>query len=91
MFFVFPFGQGSKVDILDEDVYVAGISYFPPSLTPRISTKLVSAMSSSAGIILPKRQTLKALLTSLGHQLFKTGKVELKVKAGITSEDVKHL
>ena len=44
-----------------------------------------------SGVKLSKRQSLKALLTSFGHELCKSGKVELKKEAGLTRTDIVHL
>lgn len=56
--------------LLDEDAYVVGLSYFPPTMAPHLTPKLVQATATTAGVQLPKKGNLKALLTALGHELY---------------------
>ena len=67
------------MELLDDDAYVVGLSYFPPSVAPNLSVAVVHAMALTAGVKLPKRrQNLKALLISFGHELHCCGKVKLR-------------
>ena len=76
---------------MDEDAYVVGLSFFPPSLATSLTTKKVQMMAELAGVKLPKRQYLQRSLISLGHELYKYGKVELTKDAGLCREDVRFL
>ena len=82
---------GNKIHLLDEDAYVVGLSFFPPAIAPNLCVSIVQAMAEATGVKLSKRQSLKALLTSFGHELYKSGKVELKKEAGLTRTDIVHL
>ena len=82
--------QHQKVNLLDEDAYVIGLSFFPPSLTSKLNVQVVKTMAAAAGINLPKRQNLKETLTTLGHELYSAGKVEISKSAGLTRADIEH-
>lgn len=82
--------QHKKVNLLDEDAYVVGLTFFPPSLTSKLNVQVVRTMAGAAGINLPKRQNLKEMLTTLGRELYSTGKVELSKTAGLTRSDIEH-
>ena len=56
----------------------------------KLNVQIVKTMACAAGIRLSKRQNLKGTLTTLGHELYASGKVELKVTAGISRSDVTH-
>ena len=82
--------QNKKVNLLDEDAYVVGLSFFPPSLTSKLNVQVVKTMAAAAGISLPKRQNLKETLMTLGRELYSAGKVELSKSAGLTRSDIEH-
>ena len=82
--------QNKKVNLLDEDAYVVGLSFFPPSLTSKLNVQVVKTMATAAGINLPKRQNLKETLITLGRELYSAGKVELSKSAGLTRSDIEH-
>ena len=82
--------QNKKVNLLDEDAYVVGLSFFPPSLTSKLNVQVVKTMATAAGINLPKRQNLKETLMTLGRELYSAGKVELSKSAGLTRSDIEH-
>lgn len=48
---------------MGEDAYVVGLSYFPPAVAPNLSVAVVHAIAETAGLKLPKRQNLRALLS----------------------------
>ena len=82
--------QHKKVNLLDDDAYVVGLTFFPPSLTSKLNVQVVKTMATAAGINLPKRQNLKETLIKLGRELYSAGKVELSKTAGLTRSDIEH-
>ena len=82
--------QHKKVNLLDTDAYVVGLTFFPPSLTSKLNVQVVKTMATAAGINLPKRQNLKETLITLGRELYSAGKVELSKTAGLTRSDIEH-
>ena len=57
--------QNKKVNLLDEDAYVVGLSFFPPSLTSKLNVQVVKTMATAAGINLPKRQNLSTRIIAV--------------------------
>ena len=47
--------QHKKVNLLNEDAYVVGLSFFPPSLTPKLNVQILKTMATAAGTNLTKR------------------------------------
>ena len=80
--------DSNPVALLDEDAYVVGISYFPATLSGKLTTKIVSTMAEATGLKLPKRQNLKAMLTTFGKELYASGRVKLMKTDGICRKDV---
>ena len=82
--------QHKSVNLLDEDAYVIGLSFFPPSLTSKLNVQVVKTMAAAAGIKLSKRQNLKETLTTLSHELYSSGRVQINKTAGLTRSDIEH-
>ena len=82
--------QHQNANLLDEDAYVIGLSFFPPSLTSKLNVQVVKTMAAAADINLPKGQNLKEMLTTLGHELYSAGKAEISKSAGLTQSDIEY-